>query len=86
MVLGLSDTLVTNIYAQAGKCRVPSIVLACDTISEVDTPAPDRMVRLWPRKVDLEHTEKLKTYEATTVVESADELFATLKQRLAEVG
>jgi flavoprotein len=44
------------------------------------------MVRLWPRKVDLEHTEKLKTYEATTVVESADELFATLKQRLAEVG
>jgi flavoprotein len=86
MVLGLSDTLVTNIYAQAGKCGIPSIVLACDAIPEVDTPAPDRMVRLWPRKVDLEHTAKLKTFEATTVVESSDELLKTLQQRLAEVG
>ncbi len=25
MVCGISDNLVTNIYAQAGKCRVPSI-------------------------------------------------------------
>lgn len=86
MVLGLSDTLVTNIYAQAGKCRIPSIVLACDAMPEVDTPAPDRMVRLWPRQVDLDHTEKLKTYEATTVVESADQLFKVLQQRLTEVG
>jgi flavoprotein len=44
------------------------------------------MVRLWPRKVDLEHTAKLKTFEATTVVESSDELLKTLQQRLAEVG
>lgn len=86
MVLGLSDTLVTNVYAQAGKCRIPSIVLACDTESEVDTPAPDRIVRLWPRKVDLEHTKKLKTFEATTVVESADQLFEALQSRLAELG
>lgn len=85
MVLGLSDTLVTNIYAQAGKCRVPSIVLACDAIAEVDTPAPDRMVRLWPRKVDLEYTERLKSYEATTVVESAEQLYTALNARLAEV-
>lgn len=86
MVLGLSDTLVTNVYAQAGKCRIPSIVLACDTESEVDTPAPDRIVRVWPRKVDLEHTEKLKTYEATTVVEDSDQLYKALQSRLAEIG
>ncbi len=86
MVLGLSDTLVTNVYAQAGKCRIPSIVLACDTESEVDTPAPDRIVRVWPRKVDLEHTEKLKTYEATTVVEDSDQLYTALQSRLAEIG
>jgi flavoprotein len=85
MVMGISDTLVTNIYAQAGKCRVPSIVLACDAIPEVDTPAPDRIVRLWPREVDLAHTEKLKTFEATTVVESAEALSTALQQRLAEV-
>jgi len=86
MVLGLSDTLVTNVYAQAGKCRIPSIVLACDTKLEVDTPAPDRIVRVWPRKVDLEHTEKLKTYEATTVVEDSDQLYKALQLRLAEIG
>src|SRR5262249_32771577 len=30
-VFGISDTLVTNVFAQAGKCRVPAIVFACDT-------------------------------------------------------
>jgi flavoprotein len=85
MVLGLSDTLVTNVYAQAGKCRIPSIVLACDTEQQVDTPAPDRMVRLWPRKVDLEHTERLRKFEATTVVENTEQLMTALKARLAEV-
>lgn len=86
MVVGISDTLVTNVYAQAGKCRVPSIVLACDAIAEVDTPAPDRMVRLWPRTVDLDHTEKLRSFEATTVVDSAEALYDTLKKRLEQVN
>jgi flavoprotein len=86
MVLGLSDTLVTNVYAQAGKCRIPSIVLACDSEPEVDTPAPDRIVRVWPRQVDLEHTRMLKTFEATTVVEDSDQLFQVLQARLAEVS
>ncbi|HEY6381053.1 MAG TPA: flavoprotein, partial [Pseudolabrys sp.] len=30
-VYGISDTLATNVFAQAGKCRVFSIVFACDT-------------------------------------------------------
>ncbi|EGL54372.1 MAG TPA: flavoprotein [Methylophaga aminisulfidivorans] len=86
MVLGISDTLVTNIFAQAGKCQIPSIVLACDSEPEIDTPAPDRIVRVWPRRIDLEHTKTLKTFEATTVVDDADQLFAALKIRLKEVG
>ena len=83
MVLGLSDTLVTNVYAQAGKCRVPSIVLACDTEAEMETPAPDRIVKVWPRKIDLQHTESLRHFEATTVVENPDQLRAALAARLA---
>ncbi|MEX0614700.1 MAG: flavoprotein, partial [Methylophaga sp.] len=70
----------------AGKCRVPSIVLACDAESEVDTPAPDRIVRLWPRQIDLAHTETLKQFEATTVVESSEALKQALKARLDEVN
>jgi len=85
MVLGLSDSLVTNVYAQAGKCRIPSIVLACDTEPEMDTPAPDRIVKVWPRTVDLEHTHKLRSFEATTVVENPDKLLAAIRVRLNEL-
>ena len=86
MVLGLSDSLVTNVYAQAGKCRIPSIVLACDTEPEMDTPAPDRIVKVWPREVDLAHTHKLRSYEATTVVENPAKLLAALQLRLDELN
>lgn len=86
MVLGFSDTLVTNVYAQAGKCRIPSIVLACDTEPEIDTPAPDRIVRVWPREVDLAHTHKLRALEATTVVENPEKLLAALALRLDEIN
>ena len=39
-------------------CR--SIVYACDTKPVHDTMAPGGMVRLWPRRIDLENTERLK--------------------------
>ena len=45
-VYGISDTLATNVFAQAGKCRVPSIVFACDTAPELETMAPDGMVKV----------------------------------------
>jgi flavoprotein len=85
MVLGLSDSLVTNVYAQAGKCRIPSIVLACDTEPEMETPAPDRLVKVWPREIDLAHTQKLRSYDATTVVDNPEKLLVALTLRLAEV-
>ena len=65
--------------------NLPSIVLACDTEPEMDTPAPDRIVKVWPRKIDLEHTHKLATFEGTTVVENTEKLLSALKIRLDEV-
>lgn len=85
-VAGISDTLVTNVFAQAGKCRVPVIVYACDTRPVHDTLAPGGMVRLWPRRIDLDNTERLKTFEATTVVESLTELEQALATRKAELA
>lgn len=85
-VAGISDTLITNVFAQAGKCRVPSIVYACDTRPVMDTMAPDGMVRLWPRRVDLENTERLRGFEATTVVEGMKALESAVRARLAEVA
>ena len=85
-VAGISDTLVTNVFAQAGKCRVPAIVYACDTKPVHDTMAPDGMVRLWPRRIDLENTERLKAFEATTVVEDMAGLEKAVMARLVEIG
>jgi flavoprotein len=78
MVYGISDSLVTNLYAQAGKCRVPSIVFACDAAPEMDSEAPGGMVKVYPRPVDLENTERLKSYEYTQVVASIESLHTAL--------
>ncbi|WP_020161160.1 MULTISPECIES: flavoprotein [Methylobacter] len=81
-VLGIADSLVTNLYSQAGKCRVPSIVYPCDTAPEMETTAPGGKVMVYPRKIDLEGTAKLRTFEYTTVVESVDELILKVNERL----
>ncbi|MGB8274615.1 MAG: flavoprotein [Alphaproteobacteria bacterium] len=82
-VYGISDNLATNVFAQAGKCRVPSIVFACDTAPELETMAPKGMVKVYPRRIDLENVEKLKTFEATVVVESMAALEAAIAERKA---
>src|SRR5215470_7858754 len=85
-VLGISDTLVTNVFAQAGKCRVPAIVFACDTAPELDTEAPKGVVKVFPRRVDLEHTDRLRSFESTEVVESLDELRSAVRRRQSEIA
>jgi dihydromethanopterin reductase (acceptor) len=84
-VFGISDTLVTNVFAQAGKCRVPAIVFACDTAPELETEAPKGMVRVYPRDIDLKNTERLKSFESTLVVETLEQLEAALKRRKREL-
>ncbi|MCV0371005.1 flavoprotein [Filomicrobium sp.] len=81
-VYGISDNLATNVFAQAGKCRVPAIVFACDTAPELDTEAPKGMVKVYPRRIDLENTAKLKTFDDTVVVESLAELEQAVDERL----
>jgi flavoprotein len=78
MVCGISDTLVTNLYAQAGKCRVDSIVFACDAAPEMITQAPGGPVPVYPRRIDLENTERLAGFEYTRVVTGLDGLDAAL--------
>ena len=81
MVMGISDNLVTNVYAQAGKCRVPSVVFACDVVPELDSEAPGGMVKVFPRRIDLANTDRLREFEYTRVVASLDELDAALPTR-----
>ena len=81
-VLGIADSLVTNLYSQAGKCRIPNIVYPCDIAPEMKTTAPGGEVMVYPRKIDLEATDKIRTFEYTTVVESVTELKLAMQQRL----
>jgi flavoprotein len=84
-VFGISDTLVTNVFAQAGKCRVPAIVFACDTAPELETEAPKGMVKVYPRDIDLKNTERLKSFDKTLVVESLEHLEIAIIRRKREL-
>ena len=86
MAFGFSDSLVTNLFAQAGKTRVPSIIFACDTAPEVESEAPrDNRVKVYPRQIDLDNVVKLATFESTHIVESMDALQANIYARLRAV-
>ncbi len=90
MAYGFSDSLVTNLYAQAGKTHVPSIVFACDTVpargvSFIESEAPrENIVKVFPRQIDLDNVVKLSQFELTQVVSSIDELQKVLHQHLNE--
>lgn len=84
-VLGIADSLVTNLYSQAGKCRIPSIVYPCDIAPEMETTAPGGKVMVYPRKIDLEGTAKIRRFEYTQVVDSVDALISAVQLRLSQV-
>lgn len=79
---GLSDTLPTNMFAQAGKLGIPTVVFACDTEPVVVTRAPHAWVTLRPRRVELDNVERLRAIEFCDVVRSPAELERTLDERL----
>src|SRR5262249_39318463 len=84
-VFGISDTLATNVFAQAGKCRVPAIVFACDTAPELETEAPKGIVKVFPRRIDLENTERLKSSGPRRGVETRADLGGALDRRKREL-
>lgn len=69
-VCGISDSLITNLFAQAGKNRVPIIVLPTDVSPEMDSVTPKgQTIKVYPRSVDLENTARLREFPDVTVVE-----------------
>jgi dihydromethanopterin reductase (acceptor) len=74
-VCGISDTLVTNLFAQAGKSKVPIIVYPTDLAPEVHSIGPHREpIKVYPRPIDLENTEKLRSFPGVAVVNNREEL------------
>lgn len=83
---GISDSLPTNMFAQAGKLGIPGIVFACDTEPVVVTKSPHDWVTLRPRRIELDNVQRLRGIDFCEVVCSPQELEAALSQRLAALG
>jgi flavoprotein len=83
---GFSDSLPTNMFAQAGKLGIPGIVFACDTEPVVITKAPHDWVTLRPRRIELDNVARLREIEGCEVVCSPTELEAALARRLAQLS
>ena len=83
---GISDTLPTNMFAQAGKLGIPGIVFACDTEPVVVTKSPHDWVTLRPRTIELDNVERLRGIDFCRVVASPAELELALDTRLKELA
>jgi dihydromethanopterin reductase (acceptor) len=84
--LGISDSLPSNMFAQAGKLGIPGIVFACDTEPVVVTKAPHDWVTLRPRQIEFDNVQQLRGINFCQVVCSPTELEAALQTRLSSLG
>jgi dihydromethanopterin reductase (acceptor) len=84
--LGLSDSLPTNMFAQAGKLGIAGIVFACDTEPVVVTRSPHDWVTLRPRRIEFDNLDRLRAIDFCQVVCSPQELEAALNKRLAQLS
>jgi len=79
---GISDSLISNIFAHAGKSRIPVVVLPTDAEGFTTSVSPRGPVKVFPRKIDLANIRKLKRMENVTVVLNVEELGRCLKNYL----
>ena len=78
-VYGISDTLTTNLFAQAGKSRVPVVVYPTDLAPVMDSLGPGgQSFKVYPRPIDLENTAKLRSFPGVTVAGNLQELETAL--------
>jgi flavoprotein len=80
---GIADSLVSCMFAQAGKSRVPIVVLPTDISGEISSAAPNgNTVMVYPRPIDLDMTRKLGAIGGVAVLSSPDELLPCLERTL----
>lgn len=82
-VYGISDSLVSTLFAQAGKCRVPIAVLPTDIGEVIDTMGATKPVKIYPRPIDLENVEKLRRFPGVKVAGDIQELTDAIAELLS---
>jgi flavoprotein len=82
---GIADSLVSCMYSQAGKSRVPICVLPTDIAPEMVSAAPNgNRVMVYPRRIDLEQAAKLREADGVTAVSSPTELRSWLDRSIGQ--
>jgi len=75
MVSGISDSLVTNLFAHAGKCKVPILVLPCDIEGDLTSATHQgEQVSVHVRPVDRDNSKKLAEWPEVTLVHSPKQI------------
>lgn len=84
MVNGIADNLVTNLFAHAGKCQIPTILLPCDFQPEINslTPQGDQVL-VHVRKIDLENINRLACWPGVILAADPEQLKSHLHTQLA---
>lgn len=83
MAFGIADNLITNLFAHAGKCQIPIILLPCDSKPEISSLTPQGTeVSVHTRKVDLENIERLAGWPGVKVATNPEQLKSYLSQHL----
>ena len=81
-VLGISDSLITNVFAQAGKSLIPIIVLPTDISEDINSISPSGLVKVYPRQIDLDNVKRLQDFRGVTLVTDVDMLRRALEPHL----
>jgi len=75
MVCGISDSLVTNLFAHAGKCKVPLLILPCDIEGDLTSDTHQgEQVSVHVRSVDRDNSKRLAKWPGVTLVQSPNQL------------
>lgn len=73
--LGISDSLASNFFAQAGKSGVPILMLPTDVEPAMTSITPSgHAISITPRPLDLEYTRKIGEFPGVTVAKSVESL------------
>jgi len=85
MACGIADNLITNLFAHAGKCRIPTILLPCDSLAEIESLTPQgKQVSVHTREIDRENIIRLAHWSGVTLANNPKRLKNLLTQYNSE--
>lgn len=75
MAHGIADNLITNLFAHAGKCRIPTILLPCDSSGDVLSVTPKgEQVSVYIRQIDRDNIDALARWDGVRIAHGPEQL------------